>query len=46
MQFGLAQVAEAQNDSKKAIAAYREALRLEPGLTEAKVALTRLGVLP
>jgi Tfp pilus assembly protein PilF len=44
MQFGLAQIAEAQGDTKRAIASYREALRLEPGLPEAKAALSRLGV--
>lgn len=46
MQFGLAQIAEAQGDVKRAIASYREALRLEPGLPEAKAALSRLGVQP
>jgi tetratricopeptide (TPR) repeat protein len=46
MQFGLAQIAEAQNDPKKAADAYRAALRLEPGLAEARVALARLGVQP
>jgi tetratricopeptide (TPR) repeat protein len=44
MHFGLAQIAEARNDSKAAIAEYREALRLEPALAEAKAALARLGV--
>jgi choline-sulfatase len=44
MHFGLAQIAEAENEPKKAVAGYREALRLEPGLAEARAALTRLGV--
>jgi tetratricopeptide (TPR) repeat protein len=46
MHFGLAQIAEARADTKTAIAEYREALRLEPGLAEAKTALTRLGGQP
>jgi len=46
MHFGLAQIAEARADSRTAIAEYREALRLEPGLAEAKTALTRLGGQP
>ena len=46
MHFGLAQIAEARADTKTAIAEYREALRLEPGLAEAKAALTRLGGQP
>lgn len=44
MHFGLAQIAEARADHPTAIAEYREALRLEPGLAEAKAALARLGV--
>ncbi len=46
MHFGLAQIAEARADSTTAVAEYREALRLEPGLAEAKAALARLGVKP
>jgi hypothetical protein len=46
MHFGLAQIAEARADTKTAITEYREALRLEPGLAEAKTALTRLGGQP
>jgi choline-sulfatase len=46
MHFGLAQIAEARADTKTAIAEYREALRLEPGLAEAKTALARLGGQP
>jgi tetratricopeptide (TPR) repeat protein len=46
MHFGLAQIAEAKADPTTAIAQYREALRLEPGLAEAKAALGRLGVKP
>jgi arylsulfatase A-like enzyme/Tfp pilus assembly protein PilF len=43
MHFGLAQVAEAAGDTKKAVAEYRRALQLEPSLAEAKTALSRLG---
>jgi arylsulfatase A-like enzyme/Tfp pilus assembly protein PilF len=43
MHFGLAQIAEAQGDMRKAIAEYRLALDSEPGLSEAKAALARLG---
>ncbi|MBI3400713.1 MAG: sulfatase-like hydrolase/transferase [Acidobacteria bacterium] len=43
MHFGLAQIAEAQGDVKKAVAEYRRALQIEPGLAEARAALTRLG---
>jgi arylsulfatase A-like enzyme/Tfp pilus assembly protein PilF len=43
MHFGLGQIAEAEGDAKKAIAEYRSALRLEPGLAQAKAALARLG---
>jgi arylsulfatase A-like enzyme/Tfp pilus assembly protein PilF len=46
MHFGLAQIAEAEGQSKKAIAEYRAALHLEPGLAEAKAALARLGATP
>jgi Tfp pilus assembly protein PilF len=42
MHFGLAQIAEAQGDAKKAVAEYRLALKAEPTLTEAKNALARL----
>jgi Tfp pilus assembly protein PilF len=43
MHFGLAQIAEAKADTKTAISEYRLALQAEPGLAEAKAALTRLG---
>jgi Tfp pilus assembly protein PilF len=43
MHFGLAQIAEAHGDTKKAIEEYRLALQAEPGLSEARAALTRLG---
>src|SRR5205085_440416 len=43
MHFGLAQIAEAKGDAKKAIAEYREAVRLEPSFADAKAALARLG---
>jgi arylsulfatase A-like enzyme/Tfp pilus assembly protein PilF len=46
MHFGLAQIAEARADPTTAAAEYREALRLEPGLAEAKAALARLGAKP
>jgi arylsulfatase A-like enzyme/Tfp pilus assembly protein PilF len=42
MHFGLAQVAEAEGDTKKAISEYRLALRAEPTLAEARNALARL----
>ena len=42
MHFGLAQIAEAAGDIRKATAEYRTALRLEPGLAEARAALIRL----
>jgi choline-sulfatase len=42
MHFGLAQIAEGQGDTSKAIAEYRLALQLEPGLTPASAALSRL----
>jgi arylsulfatase A-like enzyme/Tfp pilus assembly protein PilF len=42
MHFGLAQIAEAKGDTKRAIAEYRLALKLEPGLAEARNALGRL----
>jgi Tfp pilus assembly protein PilF len=44
MHFGLAQIAEALGDTKKAIDEYRLALKLEPGLKEASAALARLGI--
>jgi Tfp pilus assembly protein PilF len=43
MHFGLAQIAEAHGDTKKAIEEYRLALQAEPGLSEARAALARLG---
>jgi arylsulfatase A-like enzyme/Tfp pilus assembly protein PilF len=43
MHFGLAQIAEAEGDLKKAVAEYRLALKAEPMLAEAKNALARLG---
>jgi arylsulfatase A-like enzyme/Tfp pilus assembly protein PilF len=43
MHFGLAQIAEAEGNAQKAIAEYRVALRLEPGLAQARTALARLG---
>jgi arylsulfatase A-like enzyme/Tfp pilus assembly protein PilF len=43
MHFGLAQIAEAQGDARKAVSEYRLALQSEPGLAEAKAALARLG---
>jgi len=43
MHFGLAQIAEAQGDTRKALAEYRLALQSEPGLSEAKAAVARLG---
>jgi Tfp pilus assembly protein PilF len=43
MHFGLAQIAEAQGDLKLAASEYRQALQLEPGLAEAKAALSKLG---
>jgi arylsulfatase A-like enzyme/Tfp pilus assembly protein PilF len=46
MHFGLAQIAEARGDAKTAAAEYRRALQLEPGLTEAKAALAKLGSAP
>jgi len=46
MHFGLAQIAEARSDRTTAMKEYREALRLEPGLAEAKAALARLGEQP
>lgn len=46
MHFGLAQIAEARGDRATAANEYREALRLEPALAEARAALTRLGVKP
>jgi len=42
MHFGLAQVAEATGDPKKAAAEYRLALQLEPTFAPAKAALSRL----
>jgi len=43
MHFGLAQIAEAKDDKARAIAEYREAIRLEPSFTDARTALARLG---
>jgi arylsulfatase A-like enzyme/Tfp pilus assembly protein PilF len=43
MHFGLAQIAEARGDPKRAAAEYREAVRLEPSFADAKAALARLG---
>jgi arylsulfatase A-like enzyme/Tfp pilus assembly protein PilF len=43
MHFGLAQIAESKGDKTRAIAEYRLALKIEPGLAEARNALTRLG---
>jgi Tfp pilus assembly protein PilF len=43
MHFGLAQIAEASGDAARAIAEYREALRLEPSFADARAALARLG---
>jgi arylsulfatase A-like enzyme/Tfp pilus assembly protein PilF len=43
MHFGLAQIAEAQGDVKRAAAEYRETVRLEPSFADAKAALARLG---
>jgi hypothetical protein len=43
MHFGLGQVAEAKGDTKGAVAQYRLALKVEPGLAPAKAALSRLG---
>jgi Tfp pilus assembly protein PilF len=43
MHFGLAQIAEANGDQTRAIAEYREAIRIEPSFTDARTALARLG---
>lgn len=43
MHFGLAQIAEAKDDVARAIAEYREAVKLEPSFADAKAALARLG---
>lgn len=43
MHFALAQIAEAQGDNKTAVAEYRMALQIEPGLAEARAALQKLG---
>ncbi|MCU1385177.1 MAG: hypothetical protein JWL71_3874 [Acidobacteria bacterium] len=43
MHFGLAQIAEAEGDAARAVAEYREAVRLEPSFADAKAALARLG---
>jgi hypothetical protein len=43
MHFGLAQIAEAKDDVTRAIAEYRDAVRLEPSFADAKAALARLG---
>jgi arylsulfatase A-like enzyme/Tfp pilus assembly protein PilF len=42
MHFGLGQVAEAKGDAARAIAEYRETIKLEPSFAEARNALTRL----
>lgn len=42
MHFGLGQVAEAKGDAARAIAEYRETMKLEPSFAEARSALTRL----
>jgi cytochrome c-type biogenesis protein CcmH/NrfG len=41
--LGLGRVAEARGDRRAAAAAYRRALQLDPGLSEAKKALAALG---
>jgi arylsulfatase A-like enzyme/Tfp pilus assembly protein PilF len=43
MHFGLAQIAEAKGDAARAVAEYREAIRLEPSFADAKAALAKLG---
>jgi arylsulfatase A-like enzyme/Tfp pilus assembly protein PilF len=43
MHFGLAQIAEAKGDLTRALAGYREALRLEPSFADARAAVARLG---
>jgi Tfp pilus assembly protein PilF len=43
MHFGLAQIAEAAGETARAIAEYREAVRLEPSFADAKAALAKLG---
>jgi arylsulfatase A-like enzyme/Tfp pilus assembly protein PilF len=43
MHFGLAQIAESEGDKKTAASEYRLALQIEPTLTEARNALSRLG---
>jgi tetratricopeptide (TPR) repeat protein len=42
MHFGLAQIAEAKGDLKRAAAEYREAVRLEPSFADARTALARV----
>ena len=42
MHFGLAQIAEATGDAPRAIAEYREAIRLEPSFADARTALAKL----
>jgi arylsulfatase A-like enzyme/Tfp pilus assembly protein PilF len=42
MHFGLAQVAEAEGNVTRAVAEYREALKLEPSFGDARSALARL----
>jgi Tfp pilus assembly protein PilF len=42
MHFGLAQIAEAKGDLTRAVAEYRETLKLEPGFAEAKNGLARV----
>ena len=43
MHFGLAQIAESKGDAARAIAEYRDAIRLEPAFADARTALARLG---
>lgn len=43
MHFGLAQIAEAKGDAARAIAEYREAIRLEPSFADARAALAKIG---
>ena len=42
MHFGLGQIAEAKGDAARAVAEYRETIKLEPSFAEARNALTRL----
>jgi Flp pilus assembly protein TadD len=43
MHFGLGQIAAAKGDKKTAAAEYRRALELEPGFTDARTALSKIG---